>query len=531
MQFEPQKVTISVILTGLLLPLVTATSVCAIPAGPTIIPWHQVQNSFQVYDDEPATNPAVAPAVVTPESDDTKTASSVVLDLPPIEMTPVRFNLDDFMPSSIVNLLGKKTKIKEVKIRVNIFPVLAYSTRQFLKEMAGDPIFAATPVLDGIKLTSGSSRFQIYSSAAHEYIASGNELAFNLKDNVFILDGAKYPFDGGIYVQQNADDIATIKWPGLKNHGDPLYFHGDFVASPQKTPHGQMAVKVINIVDDQTYLKETVPTEMTPRFFGPQSLGGQTIASWAFTIFKKLEYAMMGCDFDVRANTQDQEYGGVAREVEKSNMAVAAVRGLTLMFDNRIVLAMFSSNPVTQTVACKDYSMCKKDIPYLRSVQERHPKELLDIGTFVANFKAKDLIKYLHDLSVRFPKENINFPPQKVVSTEPVYSKDSVGHSGRPTAMKIIGEKSTIIVSGQAFDVLCFNLGIHALMGNSRLEADGSLSLTYFGKGHGVGLSQLGAKYDEEIDGWSYKQILDYYYPGAKLVDIRQTNLIDKFAI
>jgi stage II sporulation protein D len=39
------------------------------------------------------------------------------------------------------------------------------------------------------------------------------------------------------------------------------------------------------------------------------------------------------------------------------------------------------------------------------------------------------------------------------------------------------------------------------------------------GYGHGVGLCQWGAKQRSE-DGFDYREILSYYYPGAKLEKI-----------
>ena len=40
-------------------------------------------------------------------------------------------------------------------------------------------------------------------------------------------------------------------------------------------------------------------------------------------------------------------------------------------------------------------------------------------------------------------------------------------------------------------------------------------SITTYGWGHGVGMSQLGAKGYARYEGWSYTQILTHYYQGT----------------
>ncbi|MCK5073740.1 MAG: SpoIID/LytB domain-containing protein [Bacteriovoracaceae bacterium] len=47
----------------------------------------------------------------------------------------------------------------------------------------------------------------------------------------------------------------------------------------------------------------------------------------------------------------------------------------------------------------------------------------------------------------------------------------------------------------------------------------GILRVSGLGRGHGVGMSQIGAKYLAKI-GWDYKQILGYYFPGHRLKKI-----------
>ena len=55
---------------------------------------------------------------------------------------------------------------------------------------------------------------------------------------------------------------------------------------------------------------------------------------------------------------------------------------------------------------------------------------------------------------------------------------------------------------------------VHQLF--SRLTGSGVFSFTVYGKGHGVGMSQLGSL-EYARQGWSYDQILLHYYPGVSM--------------
>ena len=91
------------------------------------------------------------------------------------------------------------------------------------------------------------------------------------------------------------------------------------------------------------------------------------------------------------------------------------------------------------------------------------------------------------------------------------------GASGRITRLKIIGSKCTLVVGKEleirrilseshlkssAFEVSC--------IGSDRIRLDGR------GWGHGVGLCQIGAAVMAS-KGYTYKQILEHYYPASTL--------------
>ena len=97
------------------------------------------------------------------------------------------------------------------------------------------------------------------------------------------------------------------------------------------------------------------------------------------------------------------------------------------------------------------------------------------------------------------------------------------GKSGRICRLKIVGEKKTLIIGKE--------LEIRRTLSKSHLyssafvvdkldvNAEGipqTFILTGAGWGHGVGLCQIGAAVMADR-GYTYRQILAHYFPGAKL--------------
>ena len=54
----------------------------------------------------------------------------------------------------------------------------------------------------------------------------------------------------------------------------------------------------------------------------------------------------------------------------------------------------------------------------------------------------------------------------------------------------------------------CFDFGA---------DANGTPCMTYYGYGHGVGMSQCGAVGYAQEQGMGYREILRHYYPGASI--------------
>ena len=84
--------------------------------------------------------------------------------------------------------------------------------------------------------------------------------------------------------------------------------------------------------------------------------------------------------------------------------------------------------------------------------------------------------------------------------------------SGRVKSAQLVGTKKTLTISGAD---LRRKFSLPSTLFDMKLDG-GEVIFTGYGRGHGVGMSQQGAKTLAEKS-WAYDKILSHYYSGTKL--------------
>lgn len=255
------------------------------------------------------------------------------------------------------------------------------------------------------------------------------------------------------------------------------------------------AFTVINLVPLEEYLLGVVSREMSPSF-PLEALKAQTVAARSFAMKNRKRHESEG--FDLCATTHCQIYDGFS-EYESISRAVNETRGEVLMFRGKIADANFhtDSGGMTEDVG----EVWGTATPYLIAV-----KEVLKLGEpWTMKFSAKDFSSRFDDgfgdvKSVKLSKLTIG--------------KDAADRSssGRVKSAQIVGTKKTLTISGND---LRRKFSLPSTLFDMAL-AGGEVVFTGYGSGHGVGMSQVGAKSYAQ-DGWSYEKILAHYYRGATL--------------
>lgn len=124
-------------------------------------------------------------------------------------------------------------------------------------------------------------------------------------------------------------------------------------------------ITVVNVLPLEDYLYSIVPSEM-PAVWNMEAVKAQAVAARSYALSGLQKHSAEG--FDVCATTHCQVYSGRSSEVERSTQAVDDTRGLTMLYNNKPIEAVFhaSSGGYTENSEAVWGTYC----PYLRSVKD-----------------------------------------------------------------------------------------------------------------------------------------------------------------
>lgn len=218
-------------------------------------------------------------------------------------------------------------------------------------------------------------------------------------------------------------------------------------------------------------------------------------------------------------------WGDKFEEYEKiAKKAVGEVKDLVLCYDNKPALAMFFSCCYRETTPCSvGFS---QDLPYLQSVESKEcdfmnlergfaisKSELAEI--LKERFANEEFSKYFGTLKEKYSVEEFS---KKLDGTKPEdwFKILETNDTGYVLKMKfldceIIGHNFRHIVGTMKIRSANFTI-------NFDPETE-KFNFKSLGFGHGVGMSQWGAKFMAE-QGYTYDKILLHYYPGTEIKKI-----------
>ncbi len=251
-----------------------------------------------------------------------------------------------------------------------------------------------------------------------------------------------------------------------------------------------------NLVDLEEYLYGVVPKEMPPAW-PDEALKAQAVVSRTFARYQK--EANSARDHDISATTASQVYGGVAAETDRTRRAVDATRGRILLYGGRPALTYFHANSGGMTEDARH--VWRVAVPYLQSIPDE-PSARAPGASWAAFLTFRQIRDALHRNGVRVGD---------IRAIEPA----SVSPSGRVTKVRIEHSSGTAILSGNQFRTMTDPSAVKSTLFKAGAAA-GGIRFEGRGAGHGVGLSQWGARMMAE-GGSPYREILLHYYRGLDL--------------
>lgn len=257
---------------------------------------------------------------------------------------------------------------------------------------------------------------------------------------------------------------------------------------------------VINIINLEDYVKGILYHEVS-HYWPDEILKAQAIVSRTYALYQMEENKDK--DYDLTNDIYSQVYGGRTSERYRTSRAVDETKGSVLYFKGNILPAYYHATCAGHT----------EDVSRLWD---------LDIAP-------------LKGVVCSFCKESPHFSWHAVLSLDEVsgslrkagYSgvgkiKDIIAgprdDSGRLTGLKILGSNKEIDIAAKDFRNAIGPNVIRSTNFSVTISAQ-DVVFEGVGWGHGVGMCQWGG-YFMAKQGYSYKQILQYYYPGADVKTI-----------
>ncbi|HOP94771.1 MAG TPA: SpoIID/LytB domain-containing protein [Dictyoglomaceae bacterium] len=268
---------------------------------------------------------------------------------------------------------------------------------------------------------------------------------------------------------------------------------GKFINYNSKAYRGYLEIDkngwVINILNMEEYLFSVVPSEM-PASYSIEALKSQAVASRTYALVNRGRHG----NFDLCNTTHCQVYKGVVVENERSTKAVLDTLGEVVVYNGFPIKSFFHSSSGGYTENSED--VWGEYLPYLRAVKD---VDELFLDTWTLNFS----IDYFVD---KLKAANISLDGSFSIELEKT-------ETGRVRRFFFKDDQNIYDMNGTTFRQL-FNLP--STLFDISLNGNGILTFIGRGNGHGVGLSQKGAKVLAER-GYNYKEILKYYYQKVEV--------------
>ena len=332
-----------------------------------------------------------------------------------------------------------------------------------------------------------SGPYEIRDSLSQQVLSRGK----NLKTTVAaykegILLGGKSFNTPKIFIQTDGSGVIVI---------DGRRFRGDIQLIKKDNAH----LMVINRIELEDYIRGILYHESS-HYWPLEALKAQAIVCRSYALYQMQENRLK--DYDVTSDIYSQVYGGMTSERYRTNRAVDVTEGEVLHYQGKIF-------PTYYHATCGGYTedaslLWNIDIVPLKGVPCRFCQDSPHFRWH--NVLAKDEIQ-----------EKLTDAGYKTNNIEDILilGKDK---SGRITDLKISTDKKDISILAKDFrNIIGPNLIRSTNFKVKVVEND--VVFEGFGWGHGVGLCQWGA-YFMAKQGYSYKEILKYYYPGSELMPI-----------
>jgi stage II sporulation protein D len=297
----------------------------------------------------------------------------------------------------------------------------------------------------------------------------------------------------------------TDRGERVRLEGSALVTHSLRVRGALEVLRTEGGLAVVNEVPLEAYVAGTLARETYPSW-GAEVLRAQAVVARTYVLYERAH--RHGQAYDVKATTESQVYGGMDAENETVVRATDDTRGEYLAFGGEPILAVYHSAAGGETQGAEE--VWTRSLPYLRPVSVEGEEASPDTY-WRAVVSREALARVATALGYR------------VGAVRDVRVEERSG-GARVRSVRIVGTGGETVVTAGALrgalgeDVLKSTLfEVHP----GREERSQDFVFVGSGRGHGVGMSQWGARAMAER-GAGYREILQHFYPGTTLRRVRE---------
>jgi len=254
----------------------------------------------------------------------------------------------------------------------------------------------------------------------------------------------------------------------------------------------------VNVVELEEYLQGVLTDEIPPGW-PAEAAKAMAVVARTYALYQ-MEQNPTGL-FHLRATTASQVYGGASGEDARTSWAVQATRGQVLTFGGQPIPAFYHACSGGATEDALD--VFGPNFDTIIGV-----KDDFSLGCpyafWVVRFSGQQIERAL---------QRAGYPVGRLLRVEELLRS----RTGRILRLAVHHSQGTLILEGKRFREALGNDVLRSTDFEVRSDAAG---FTFVGRGwgHGVGLSQWGAKEMADL-AYQHRDILKFYYP---LADIRQ---------
>jgi stage II sporulation protein D len=258
----------------------------------------------------------------------------------------------------------------------------------------------------------------------------------------------------------------------------------------------EAGLAVVNELSVEDYVAGSLAREMSPSW-APAALRAQAVVSRTYALPQRR--AKRGEPYHLQADTSSQVYGGVDAESGPVREATAATRGQFLTYRGAPILAVFHSASGGGTASAEE--VWGERLAYLMSLPVEGEDDSPDTYWRTA----------ISGTTLGRAAEALGLSVGRVRRVRVLRRSGS----GRVLEIELEGPRGAIRVEGRALRGALGESVLRSTLFQVRPEGDDFL---FFGSGHGhgVGMSQWGAR-AMALRGASHREILESFYPGTRL--------------